>query len=360
MALVKCPECGREVSDKAKKCPQCGYELGKYKAKRLLDQIPKPHLKKKTIVIVLIVLILLFIGADFFKNRKIEVDNIKMDKWTMTSTDDISDKYECQVISDTKEPFIALIGEYEDKDSIPGMVYMEDGKGIYETKAYGEDEDPSLEYTPIGYINGQKIERSDIKKLDYTVDDYLDLSYDKTTVCDMKFTIELKSKYTGIMLFKITNDRSKEVIHNKAIPIVNGVGEGSIFMMDLPYKARGVEIFIEPQIVCQVRQFKEGDYNVEKEATFEKEENDGIQNYSGEAVLSFKNLDTGYILYTSELISGGSVEDRGELERSYDYITNNKCEFNFYTSGEEDEILQEPEYDVNLMGYITYNKIKQK
>ena len=25
MALIKCPECGKEISDKAKKCPNCGY-----------------------------------------------------------------------------------------------------------------------------------------------------------------------------------------------------------------------------------------------------------------------------------------------------------------------------------------------
>ena len=25
MALVKCPECGKEISDKADSCPNCGY-----------------------------------------------------------------------------------------------------------------------------------------------------------------------------------------------------------------------------------------------------------------------------------------------------------------------------------------------
>lgn len=28
MALIKCPECGREVSDRAKSCPSCGYSIG--------------------------------------------------------------------------------------------------------------------------------------------------------------------------------------------------------------------------------------------------------------------------------------------------------------------------------------------
>lgn len=26
MALIKCPECGKEISDTAKSCPNCGYE----------------------------------------------------------------------------------------------------------------------------------------------------------------------------------------------------------------------------------------------------------------------------------------------------------------------------------------------
>lgn len=28
MALIKCPECGKEISDKAPSCPQCGVPLG--------------------------------------------------------------------------------------------------------------------------------------------------------------------------------------------------------------------------------------------------------------------------------------------------------------------------------------------
>ena len=27
MALIKCPECGKEISDKAEKCPHCGKIL---------------------------------------------------------------------------------------------------------------------------------------------------------------------------------------------------------------------------------------------------------------------------------------------------------------------------------------------
>ena len=30
MALIKCPECGKDVSDKAKACPKCGYPIAEY------------------------------------------------------------------------------------------------------------------------------------------------------------------------------------------------------------------------------------------------------------------------------------------------------------------------------------------
>ena len=32
MALVKCPECGKDVSDKAKTCPHCGYAINSFSA----------------------------------------------------------------------------------------------------------------------------------------------------------------------------------------------------------------------------------------------------------------------------------------------------------------------------------------
>ena len=36
MALIKCPECGKGISNKAKKCPNCGYTLKKTNKKIIL------------------------------------------------------------------------------------------------------------------------------------------------------------------------------------------------------------------------------------------------------------------------------------------------------------------------------------
>lgn len=39
MALINCPECGKEISDMAKNCPNCGYPINEYMMeKRNLDK----------------------------------------------------------------------------------------------------------------------------------------------------------------------------------------------------------------------------------------------------------------------------------------------------------------------------------
>lgn len=36
MAMIKCPECGHEISDKADKCPNCGNPIKKSKSVAVL------------------------------------------------------------------------------------------------------------------------------------------------------------------------------------------------------------------------------------------------------------------------------------------------------------------------------------
>ena len=36
MALIKCPECGREISSFAKSCPSCGCPIGEIKASKVV------------------------------------------------------------------------------------------------------------------------------------------------------------------------------------------------------------------------------------------------------------------------------------------------------------------------------------
>ena len=76
MALIKCPECGREISDKVKACPQCGYPFEDTKTQ--IDQInnngvqtvllnPQKDIRKILIAIItVLVIIIIAVVAYYF------------------------------------------------------------------------------------------------------------------------------------------------------------------------------------------------------------------------------------------------------------------------------------------------------
>ena len=66
MALVKCKECGKEISDTIKKCPHCGYKEKKKISKKNLITIVIAA------VVAVIVIIGLVIGLNIGKAKKVE------------------------------------------------------------------------------------------------------------------------------------------------------------------------------------------------------------------------------------------------------------------------------------------------
>lgn len=48
MALVKCPECGRDISDKAKTCIHCGYPISRMNEQRTFNEVPEQPFVKQT------------------------------------------------------------------------------------------------------------------------------------------------------------------------------------------------------------------------------------------------------------------------------------------------------------------------
>lgn len=66
MALIKCPECGNQISDKAESCPKCGYELNKKETPTTSDnKVASSFMNKGNIKYILIILAIIVAGFLF-------------------------------------------------------------------------------------------------------------------------------------------------------------------------------------------------------------------------------------------------------------------------------------------------------
>jgi uncharacterized membrane protein YvbJ len=66
MALINCPECGKEISDTAKHCPNCGFKIQpslKESVKKSISGIDVQKKKKIKIIAIIIAITLVVIGA---------------------------------------------------------------------------------------------------------------------------------------------------------------------------------------------------------------------------------------------------------------------------------------------------------
>jgi hypothetical protein len=88
MALIQCPECGKEISDTVKECPNCGYQLKKSKQKKFI------------VIMVIIAFALVIFGCVFY------FSNIKLNDEEKADVD--------YVIS-----AISNIGEVQENSEIP-------------------------------------------------------------------------------------------------------------------------------------------------------------------------------------------------------------------------------------------------
>lgn len=73
MALMNCPECGKEISDQANACPNCGYPLySETSTAKTVSTIPKFSKKAKIILGVSLLAVALIVGSFvlFFNHRK--------------------------------------------------------------------------------------------------------------------------------------------------------------------------------------------------------------------------------------------------------------------------------------------------
>lgn len=113
MALIKCPECGKEISNSVKKCIYCGYELKvEKKSKRI------PHI----FVIVIIIFVIICVGIKLLSGRNANTGYYDNNKWG-TSYDDIKNKYG-EYISESYLLNGALAMYKEDFNGVEGINVM--------------------------------------------------------------------------------------------------------------------------------------------------------------------------------------------------------------------------------------------
>ena len=85
MALFKCSECGKEISDKAERCPYCGCPIKEIKKAALQDKVSTLKSNKKKVYIVgsidiafaVFALVLFF----YFKDRPPSEEELLIGKW---------------------------------------------------------------------------------------------------------------------------------------------------------------------------------------------------------------------------------------------------------------------------------------
>ena len=98
MALIKCPECGQEISDQSKNCIHCGFPLKS-----------RPHEQKRGLIIAALILIFLlsiFVGIKVFSpNQSENLDNLPSDD---------SNAVNSSVVTPTPTPVVTPTPNIED------------------------------------------------------------------------------------------------------------------------------------------------------------------------------------------------------------------------------------------------------
>ena len=373
MAMIKCPECGRDISDKALKCPQCGYpmqEMAKTaaagtvgegngdsfgsKAKMKMKELPKKKIAMIAagVCVAVAAVVGISIGVRASASN-VKVDDISLEKWKMTDSSEYSDTYEGTVSSSQKKPFVAVIAEYDKEDRMPNFVYVEDGKGTLEVEA-SDDEDPSIQYRPIGYIGGTSVGASDVDAK-YSEGEYHDASSGNSSWCTVTIDIDMHNNKSGLLVFEVENETGGKTDTNLITAVVDGKAEYN-YDAELPYKSRGVDISIVPKFFCNSEKITKESYTVEKEYTIKKSESG--ESCSGEQTLAFEGYHDGIVLYTEKLLDGGDKEYRNKVRRWYDFLHDEECTISTYDSVGEDEKLLTPKYQFCYAGYIEWKDLE--
>ncbi len=167
MALIPCPECGKEVSDKVKACPYCGYPLvdekeevggiSKETAQPSVDKHKTPKLLIIGIVSIIALLIVAVLYALNLKKEKDYADNLRRISETMIMT------------ASTSENILDTVGQiwynaiYEKRSPATNPYTIKNGRFV---KDFNDAlSNYYISYSARGAIETIKTHQSDVQEL---------------------------------------------------------------------------------------------------------------------------------------------------------------------------------------------------
>lgn len=369
MALIKCPGCGRDISDRALSCPQCGYQMQEHLTENAQGENAEIHeetskFKKRKHIITAIagIVLVAVIGAAWgfgLLESNLTVDDISIGDWRVEKAYtlrgvNVANLYVGTVKSEQKEPFVAVIEEARESTAYTEFVYMNEGEGETKTLESSSVHQASS-WKSVGYLDGVVVKEPDIH-IEFTDEHYSDSSTLGESGCTVEISFEMTNKKTGLLLFDVINeDAHDDDGINKAVAVINGKATYA-FYGEVPYKSRSNKFKVVPKMFCESEEVTEKDYTIEKPYFAEK---DG-DSYKGQEELSFKEYGDGILIYTRKLLEGGNSENRNVAEQAYVFVKNEKCTIETYDFIDDEDEALEPRYEFNYVGYIAWTPLKEE
>lgn len=163
MALIKCPECGKEISDRAGSCPSCGCPLETANEPKIEIQTPKKNVNiKKFLPIIIGVVIVAIIGIVVYNIKVVQPK--KLEAQNKATYEEAISLLEKGKYEDGNELLQSITG-YEDVDTILEQIKWESRvyECITDVRQYLKNPD-SLQVYEVVFYDGYKENIDESKK----------------------------------------------------------------------------------------------------------------------------------------------------------------------------------------------------
>ena len=158
MALIKCSECGSEISEKAQVCPKCGCPVDV--SKEIIATNKKKKIKKISIFVsVLLIIAILIVTVVKIMNRPNTDGYFSETRWGMTMEQVKKILGEDATINEDKDAVLYNYEDYEGKSGIDAMISCDCA-------------DDSLKKVTVFLTNGDDSSYTDSKLIDECTEDF--------------------------------------------------------------------------------------------------------------------------------------------------------------------------------------------